>query len=232
MYPRPRSLLERLAGLIFPRMPDFFDLLNRQCLLMVEGMEALAGFLERGEEADGLRVRELEHRADDLKFANIELLHRSFATPIDREDLYRAMVAVDEVLNYAKTTVREIQILELAPDPAMAAMGGLLLEGARALQRGFAALPLDHALAQEEALAARKAERRIEKEYRLALAAMFADQRQRIDRLGDGGAGCREGFDLLLAVLKKRELYRHLSNAADHLAQAGEVLHDIVVKTS
>jgi hypothetical protein len=32
-------------------------------------------------------------------------------------------------------------------------------------------------------------------------------------------------------VFKKREVYRHMSNAADKLAGAGSCLHDIVVKT-
>ena len=37
---------------------------------------------------------------------------------------------------------------------------------------------------------------------------------------------------LVLEIFKRREVYRHLSNAADRLARAGEVLHDIVVKIS
>ncbi len=34
----------------------------------------------------------------------------------------------------------------------------------------------------------------------------------------------------VMEVFKKREVYRHMSNAADRLARAGEVLRDIVVK--
>ena len=36
----------------------------------------------------------------------------------------------------------------------------------------------------------------------------------------------------VIVIFKRRELYRHMSNAADRLARAGEVLHDIVVKIS
>ena len=37
---------------------------------------------------------------------------------------------------------------------------------------------------------------------------------------------------LVIDIFKHREVYRHLSNASDRLARAGEVLHDIVVKIS
>ena len=37
---------------------------------------------------------------------------------------------------------------------------------------------------------------------------------------------------LVIEIFKHREIYRHLSNASDRLARAGEVLHDIVVKIS
>jgi hypothetical protein len=33
-----------------------------------------------------------------------------------------------------------------------------------------------------------------------------------------------------MEVFKRREIYRHLSNAGDRVAHAGECLHDIVVK--
>jgi uncharacterized protein Yka (UPF0111/DUF47 family) len=36
----------------------------------------------------------------------------------------------------------------------------------------------------------------------------------------------------VIRIFKRREVYRHMSNAADRLARAGEVLHDIVVKIS
>jgi hypothetical protein len=36
----------------------------------------------------------------------------------------------------------------------------------------------------------------------------------------------------VISIFKRRELYRHLSNAGDRLAHAGDNLHDIVVKIS
>lgn len=234
MKHRKDSLLKRLAGMIVPQMPDFFSMLNEQCQLAVESATALVLFLETGDEEAGKRVRELEHQGDELKYHNIEVLHRSFSTPIDREDLYRAMVSVDEVMNYAKTTVREVQLLGIATDDYMVQMGKLQLDGMLALQNGFRLLIEDSVVAGKESLAARKAERRTEKIYRNALVGMFEEQRVKIEALHDINEDKRfnKGFDIVVDTLKRREIYRHLSNAADHLASASEILRDIIIKTS
>ena len=74
-------------------------------------------------------------------------------------------------------------------------------------------LATDPAKAAEHADAARKGERHVEKTYRKALADLF------------------QGTDYI-NMFKRREIYRHLSNAADRMAHCANTLHDIVVKTS
>jgi uncharacterized protein len=234
MKHRKDSLFKRLVGMIVPQMPDFFAMLNEQCQLAVESAKALVLFLETGDEEAGKRVRELEHQGDELKYHNIEVLHRSFSTPIDREDLYRAMVSVDEVMNYAKATVREVQLLGIAPDDYMVQMGKLQLDGILALQNGFRLLVEYGEAAEKESLTARKTERRTEKIYRNALVGMFEEQRVKIEALQDMNEDKRfnKGFGIVIDTFKRREVYRHLSNAADHLASASEILRDIIIKTS
>ena len=57
------------------------------------------------------RVRDLEHEGDDLKSANLDTLNSAFSTPMDREELYRAIATIDHIMNYAKTTIREMDTL-------------------------------------------------------------------------------------------------------------------------
>ena len=242
------SVVARLFARVFPRMPDFYALLNGQCATVVEGLEALESFMQSGEAALASRVRELEHEGDRLKATHIDVLQRSFATPIDREDIYRAILAIDDVLNYAKTTVREMDVLGLPPDEHTLEMATLMSEGAHALQRGFATLEKDPGAAEVEAEHARKTERQTEKVYRRALAELF-DARHYLETLTSAQRDEARELGVLLApvegsdsstvatsvafvveILKRREIYRHMSNAADRIAHAGDVLHDIVVK--
>jgi uncharacterized protein Yka (UPF0111/DUF47 family) len=151
---------------------------------------------------------------------------------MDREDIYRAITSIDHIVNYAKTTTREIEVLKVKPDKYMLELTVLLKEGAYALQRGYQKLSVNPNQAEEDAQAARKAERNSEKVYRRALGKLFREN-DYIKMLADQKADTKvTAINLVIEIFKRREVYRHLSNAADRLARAGEVLHDIVVKIS
>jgi hypothetical protein len=195
-------------------------------------MDVFVDYMESGDPQLGERVRAMEKAGDELKAHNMQVLSRAFATPMDREDIYRAIMTIDEILNYAKTTVREVDALGLAPDAHMAEMARLIRDGSRALRDGYAKLSSAAADADTDAAAARKAERSTEKVYRAALQELF-DAEEYIDALSkkkrakDAEANA---MAYVIEMFKRRELYRHLSNAADRLEHAGGVLHDIVVQ--
>lgn len=230
MSAQSNSVVTRLVDRVFPRMPDFYGLINSQCELVCEAMEVFVDFMETGDKAIGERVRAMEKEGDELKAGNMGILSRAFATPMDREDIYRAIVTIDEILNYAKTTVREVEALEIEPDQYMADMARLLRDGSNALREGYAKLSSQPADADVNAAAARKAERNTEKIYRAALAELFhADDH--IDALGQKADKAEvDAMRYVIEIFKRREVYRHLSNAADRLEHAGGVLHDIVVQ--
>ncbi len=226
------SVLTRLVDRVFPRMPDFYSLLNEQCDLVVEAMEVFVQFMENGDKALAKQVRALEKRGDVLKVRNTDILNKSFSTPMDREDIYRAITTIDHIVNYAKTTTREIEVLQVEPDKYMLELAVLLKEGAYALQRGYQKLSVNPHQAEVDSQAARKAERSSEKVYRRALGELFREDAY-IEALAQHETDTRvAAVKLVLDIFKHREIYRHLSNASDRLARAGEVLHDIVVKIS
>ncbi len=139
-------------------------------------------------------------------------------------------MAIDEILNYAKSTIREMEALEILPDAHMVEIARLLRDGTHALKSGFAKLSIKPMDAEKDAAAARKAERNTEKVYRAALTELFrADDH--IAALTQETPGAQVGaFIHIMTVLKRREIYRHLSNTADRVERAGDILHDIVVQ--
>ena len=151
---------------------------------------------------------------------------------MDREDIYRAISSIDHIVNYAKTTTREIEVLKVKPDKYMLELATLLKEGTYSLRRGYQKLSDNPNQADEDAQASRKAERSSEKVYRRALGELFREKGY-IKMLEDQESDTKAtAINLVIDIFKRREVYRHLSNAADRLARAGEVLHDIVVKIS
>lgn len=226
------SVVTRLMDRVFPRMPDFYSLLNDQCNLVVEAMEVFVQFMENGDLDLAKQVRALEKRGDELKARNTDILNKSFSTPMDREDIYRAIATIDHIANYAKTTTREIEVLNVTPDKYMLELAVLLKEGAYALQRGYRKLSVSPQQAEDDSQAARKAERSSEKVYRRALGELFREESY-LEILNNQETDTRAAaVKLVLEIFKRREVYRHMSNASDRLARAGEVLHDIVVKIS
>ncbi|MBS4019509.1 DUF47 family protein [Azonexus hydrophilus] len=205
------SLLSRLLGRFFPKMPDFFGMLVEQCRQVGKTTGLLVEFMENADHDIGKQIRKDEHEADRVKIHNLHTLNEAFSTPIDREDLYRAIMDLDEVVNYCKTTVSEMEVLGLQPDKHCLEMAMHIKLGTDALLQGFSRLATAPAEAANDADAARKAERRVEKAYRRAIADLFQG-------------------DNYIHMFKQREIYRHLANAADRMAHCANTLHDIVVK--
>jgi len=196
-----------------PDTPDVLGKLREQTAVTIEGLEALAAWAG-GDGAQAERVRDAEHRADDRKRELRALLTTAFSTPLEPEDLFALSDAIDVVMNNAKDTVREAEVLQAPPDTAIAEMSAGLVEGMRRLDAALEALQLDRtAAATEAADEAVKLQRGVERSYRAASSALVDD--------GD-----------LRAIAAKRELYRRLSRTSDALVVAAERVWYAVLKRS
>lgn len=208
-----KTMLAIILDRVFPKMPDFFHMLTEQNIKVAHTVNLLVEYMEHGDPVVAEALKRDVHEADELKVRNLHELNDAFSTPIDREDIYRAIMSFDDIVMYCKTTVHEMDVLGVTPDSFMREISRHIKEGVDALANGYAKLGVTPATAALDADAARKAERQAEKLYRVALPTLF------------------EGNDYI-NMFKRREIYRHLTNAAEHMAQSANTLHDIVVKIS
>jgi predicted phosphate transport protein (TIGR00153 family) len=198
------------------RRPDrFIELLLQQAEYTVQGTEALAEYLEHPSEEQAEEVTRIEQEADEVRRILIDELNRTFVTPIDREDIHALSRAIDDMLDYAYTTVGEMTILEVEPNEYLRRIVSLLGEAAREIRIGVLRLSDHPGVAEDHAVRAKALENRVEWVYREAIAALFKMPRD---------------VDHVVQMLKLREIYRHLSNAADRGDEAANVITDIVVK--
>ena len=189
----------------------FYDLLYRQSLKTLEGLEALWNFVENGTKENADPVRNIEREADELRRILIEELDKTFVTPLDREDIYALSRAIDDVVDYANSTVDEMEIYEVKGDEHIKEMVNILRKAARELNDAVKILKDYPKIASEHAIKAKAYENSMEKAYHLALADLF------------------KGTDTVY-MLKMREIYRHLSNAADRGDEAANIISSIVMK--
>lgn len=193
---------------------DFYALLVAQSLTTLKGIEALEEWLTHGASERCQIVRDLEHEADEQKAELQRRLVESFVTPFDREDIYDLSVRLDEVINAAKTTAREVEALNYCPrDDRLAEMARTLVEGSRCLHNAFSQLSTNLTEAAAQAALARKSENRMEKIYRM---------------------GMRELFELndFKTILRTVEVYRTMVNAAQRMDVVAEKLHHVIIKIS
>ncbi len=198
-----------------PRQDNFIRLLTEQARVTLQGLKRLQDYMEHKDPAKAKKVDRAEKEADELRRILIDELNRTFVTPIDREDIFALSRAIDDVLDYAYTTVDEMEILNVEPNDYMRRMVSLLVEACNEIHLAMQRLEQHPGVAVDHAQRAKALENSVERVYREAIADLFSGP---------------EDVHHIMNMLKLREVYRHLSNAADRGDEAGNVISDIVVK--
>jgi uncharacterized protein len=193
----------------------FLTLIHDQASLTLEGLDALKAYLDSPGPAASALINSKEKETDEARRILIDELNKTFVTPFDREDIFSLSRTIDDVLDYAYSTVTEMEVLKVAPTSFMIRMASLLRDAAYELSMAVDRLQDHPGVSNDHAQRAKALENRVEDVYREAIADLFS------------GA---EDIQHVVKMLKMREVYRHLSNAADRGDEAANVIADIVVK--
>ncbi len=204
-----------LGDFFKPRKDNFVKLLIEQAEWAVKGLEALMEYTKTTSEASAATVRQCEKDADEVRRILVDELNRTFVTPMDREDIFALSRAIDDILDYAYSTVDEMQVLHVTPNLYLQRMVSLLRDAANEVHLAMLRLKDHPGVATDHAQRAKALENRVESVYREAIAALF-----------EGPAEPEH----IVEMLKLREIYRHLSNAADRGDEAANIISDVVVK--
>lgn len=193
----------------------FYDYLVDQAQVTLEGLRVLYRFMVEGDAGQEpsliTTMSALEKQGDSIRRQLIDDLLSTFVTPIDREDLYDLSRCIDNVLDYADSTIKELVVYQIEATPEMLEMVKVLEAAAQNLNAAIGHMKDDLKLSLEHLIAAKKHENQIETIYRLANAKLF------------------DSADVHY-IFKVREVYRHLSNAADKLDEAADVMGSIIIK--
>jgi predicted phosphate transport protein (TIGR00153 family) len=197
------------------RQNTFMKLIHEQAALTLAGLDALKVYMDGQDSTAAAQLISKEKEADEVRRILIYELNKTFITPFDREDIFALSRTIDDVLDYAYSTLDEMEILKVRPTPFMQRIASLLRDAAYELLQAVDRLESHPGVANEHAQRAKALENRVEDVYREALADLFSGV---------------EDTKHIVKMLKQREVYRHLSNAADRGDEAANVIADIVVK--
>ncbi len=200
-----------------PKQDNFLRLISQQAELTLKGVNQLYKYMKSHEQKLAKQLTQTEKEADEVRRILIDELNRTFVTPIDREDIFALSRAIDDVVDYAYSTITEMDVLDVTPTSFMVRMASLLKDAAYEIHLATMRLADHPGVAAEHAQRAKALENRVEDVYREAIADLFSGP---------------EEIHQLYEMLKMREVYRHLSNAADRGDAAANLIADIVVKTT
>src|SRR3989338_3013094 len=98
-----------------PKNDRFYDYFDRSAALMVRVADEFLSFLDAFEKPQefAAKIKDLEHEADVCAHETMELLHRSFITPIERSDIRRLVNALDDVADFVDDAVSRIALYEV-----------------------------------------------------------------------------------------------------------------------
>jgi predicted phosphate transport protein (TIGR00153 family) len=199
------------------REDKFVGMLIEQTRITADGLKLLEKWLSKTElkekAIDQMRAKEIE--ADEVRRILIDELHNTFITPLDREDIFMLSLYVDDILDYCYTTVEEMQLLRIDADEHLMDMVKLTREATEEIEMAFNTIFSNPRVSGEHAKRAKKIENEVEHLYRVAIGDLFTKAKD---------------FGPLMEMLRRREVYRHVSNMADQADKAADILGMVVMK--
>jgi len=201
---------------IIPSEPKFFDLFERSVANVATAAKALADFFDNytNVPVKVARMTELEHNGDAITHQIMEQLHRTFVTPLDREDIALLTERLDDVMDFMEGAANAMLLYRIEQPTSrarelaavlVAMTDELVIAVPRLRNRSKMKGILEHCVEIN------RLENEADAIVRHALAELF-----------DGTP--------ITEVIKWREIYEHLENAADKGEDVANVLEGVVLK--
>jgi predicted phosphate transport protein (TIGR00153 family) len=204
---------------LLPHDASFFSHFEQQGKKTVEGCLAFLAMVENPTdlEARAERVKQIEHECDEITHAVVAGLHKTFITPIDRNDIYTLITKMDDIMDLVEAAADRLALYDI---PKMTKEVGDL---ARCL-----------VASAEHVLGAVSSIRDLKKPNGIL---QHCIEINRLENVADGilrGALARlfrEEKDPI-AVIKWKEIYETLEAATDRCEDVANVLEGIVLKNA
>jgi predicted phosphate transport protein (TIGR00153 family) len=130
-------------GSLLPKEYSFFDFFEQHASQCVEGARLLLQMLRDVQKAETLakEIKEVEHAGDRITHHTLETLHKTFITPIDRDEIHRLISGLDDILDFTEAVSERVALYEIAEvTPEAQALGEVLLHATEQVQEAVRGL--------------------------------------------------------------------------------------------
>ncbi|ABC76915.1 DUF47 domain-containing protein [Syntrophus aciditrophicus] len=203
----------------FPKEEQFFDLFEELAVKIGEGGLLFLDIVEHYEQAEPkiARLKEIEHEADVITHRTYERMHRTFLTPLDREDIYALVNRMDSILDITEACAVRMflyRIKEPAPE---------LIEQAFILNKAISRIKeVIHALRNmkdartiiDACVDINTAENEGDKVLRRAMTRLFEHEKDMVE------------------LIKWKEIFERIEEAIDVCEDVSNIVEGIVLKNA
>jgi predicted phosphate transport protein (TIGR00153 family) len=204
---------------LLPHDKTFFALFEDQGRKTVEGCRALLEMIENpiDLESQAERVKQIEHECDEVTHAVVELLHKTFITPLDRNDIYTLITKMDDIMDLVEAVADRLSLYEIkVMTKEIGDLARCLVTSAEHVLgavTGIRNLQRPNGI-QQHCIEINRLENVADKLLRGALARLFREERDPI------------------AVIKWKEIYEALESATDRCEDVANIIEGVVLENS
>ena len=202
-----------------PREHKFFDLFEKSAENIVKASKCLKEMLDKWQFVDSCiaEITEIEHEGDSITHQIISLLHRTFVTPFDREDIALLAHTMDDVVDFIQSAADAMFIYKIkSPTPRARELADVIVLAADEMGKAVASLGHKKEYKQmlERCVEINRLENAADRIYRAAIGELF------------------ESTTDMAELIKWREIYEHMETATDRCEDVADVLEGVALKNA
>jgi hypothetical protein len=201
-----------------PEEVNFFEFFDKHVVLIVSASEIFLETVSSDQIVINKElnpIKKIEHDADDIVHRCLNALHRTFITPIDRDDIYNLISTMDDVLDSINSAYNCILIYQIKEStPELKQLAKLVHESALKVETLVTLLKnLNPETASEICVEIHRLENEADDLTHKALAALFDNEKDAKN------------------IIKWKEIYETLEDATDRCEDVADVVQEIILES-
>jgi predicted phosphate transport protein (TIGR00153 family) len=202
---------------LLPRETSFFDYFDRHIALTVTGASELVELVSRGGDltARAVRIKEIEHETDVITHQCVEALHKTFITPLDRNEIHRLISRMDDVMDFIDGAAGRMLLYEITEmTPEARELAAILSRSTIELQHAVNGLRKmrNVPLIRQKCIVVNQLENDADVVLRAALAKLFKTERDPV------------------RIIKWKEIYEIMEGATDRCEDVANTIEGVVLE--
>ncbi len=202
-----------------PKEQKFFELFEESAKNITKAARELKEMVETWQFIDSrvAEITELEHEGDGITHQIISLLHRTFITPFDREDIALLAHTMDDIIDFVHATADSMFIYKItAPTQRAKELADIIVQGAVEVEKAVHGLRRKSEFKQilEHCVEINRLENMADRVYRAAIGEIFENNTD------------------IAQIIKWREIYEHMETATDRAEDVADVLEGVALKNA